>query len=120
MTIYLKNILDYPYMDNIIGLDAIFKAYDKGDDMTCFAIVEKAEEFKDDQYPLTLDSKGEMVERQRAELCCYGLNDTFFDVNKLSDLITIGNSECITIDHINWMDDDNLYVYNPRYNYENS
>ena len=96
--IHLKNILDYPYSNDILSLEAIFQAYDSGDDCKMFSIVENQECFNDEDFPLTLETLPAGVTLRRvAELQLYGSRETFFLRNKVSDLLT-EPSKCIIID----------------------
>ena len=88
----LKNILDYHWINEIIGLKAKFSAYDKGDDCTMFTVIH--EEY---QSPLM-------------EICIYGYSQSFFDENDVSDLLT-DDSEIITIAE-HYHSDGKMHVWN--------
>lgn len=111
-SIFMKSVMDYPYMDNLIGLDAVFECYDAGDDCLTFAVVIDVEEFKENKYPLTLESEGEKKKSQIAEISFFGFKDTYFRKNKVSDLIT-DYYHTVVISQGSFMEDDNTYVYNP-------
>lgn len=99
-SIFMKSVMDYPYMDNLIGLDAVFECYDSGDDCVTFAVVLDVEKFKENK------------KSQIAEISFFALNDTYFRENKVADLIT-DNYHTVVISQGSFMDDDNTYVYNP-------
>jgi hypothetical protein len=110
-SIFMKSVMDYPYMDNIIGLDAVFECYDAGDDCLIFAIVLDVEEFKENISLLaTLESENKA---QIAEISFYGFKDTYFRENKVSDLITDYYHTVVITQRSFLYNDNNTYVYNP-------
>jgi hypothetical protein len=97
-SIFMKSVMDYPYMDNLIGLDAVFECYDAGDDCVTFAVVIDVEENRKSQV---------------AEISFFEFKDTYFRENKVSDLIT-DNYHTVVISQRSFLyNDNNTYVYNP-------
>lgn len=88
----LKNVLDYHWIDKIIGEHADFNAYDKGDDCVMFTVRNK-----ETGYNIV-------------DLSIYGYSRSFFEENEVSDLLT-DKSGCIVIRE-SYHDKGEMFVYN--------